>query len=135
MNRLTGGHFTSYGRQYLDSLPVLSRCIDYLCNGLSGITLREVRLLLKTATLNREDGIVADANVDQLVKLTKVPFDKFKAQKLYGGEELIGKDGLLVRNSFVLDEYQQQMLTLQKAVGAMQQKDAEKKLEEQKKRK
>jgi len=70
-----------------------------------------------------------DSQVDQIFKLLEVPFDKFTTPKILKVEEIIGRDGLLVRNSFVLDEYQRKLVKLQDEVQAVKDMMKENKIE------
>jgi hypothetical protein len=120
MNMLTSGQY-HYARKYMASITVLERCIQLFENGRGGITKHDLRRILTACSLTAEDRARMDKQTDQIFQIMKVPFDSMSVPRLMKMEEFIGKEGLLVRNSFVLDEYQDQLTTLQEKVGKCQQ--------------
>jgi len=125
MNILTSGHY-HYIRKYMESVPVLERCISLFENGRGGITKFDLRRILTSCSLTAEDRAIMDAQTDQVFKVMKIPFDSMTVPRLMPKEEFIGRNGLLVRNSFVFDEFQSQLLSLQNIVGKKQQEIREK---------
>ena len=117
---LTSGQY-HYARKYMASITVLERCIQLFENGRGGITKHDLRRILTACSLTAEDRARMDKQTDQIFQIMKVPFDSMSVPRLMKMEEFIGKEGLLVRNSFVLDEYQDQLTTLQEKVGKCQQ--------------
>jgi len=115
MNSLTSGHY-SYAKGYIQSIPIVVKNMDVFENGRGGINKHDLRKILKAVSISAEERAITDAHVDQIFEVIKVPFDRFSTPKIYTKEEIIGRTGLLVRNSFVLDEYQAQLVRLQEEV-------------------
>lgn len=115
MNMLTSGHY-SYARQYLESIPVLDRCIELFDNGRGGITKHDLRSIMKSCSLTAEDRATMEVHVDQVFKLLAMPFDKFATPKIIPKVAFIGREGILIKNGFVLNEFQRQLLHLQRLV-------------------
>ena len=120
MNVLTSGQY-HYIRKYMASVTVLERCIQLFENGRGGITKHDIRKILTACSLTAVDRARMDKQTDQIFLVMKVPFDSMSVPRLMKMEEFIGRGGLLVRNSFVLDEYQEQVTVLQERVGKRQQ--------------
>jgi hypothetical protein len=115
MNSLTSGHY-SYARAYNACIPVIVRGIEIFDNGRGGVTKHDLRKILNAVCISATDRAIINKHVDQIFELLKVPFEKFAVPKILTEEEIIGRNGLLVKNSFVLDEYQKQLLVLQEEV-------------------
>jgi hypothetical protein len=100
----------------MPSIPIIVRGVEVFDNGRGGVTKHELRKILKSVCISAEERGAVDAQVDQIHKLLQVPFEQFTTPKIISMDEIIGRQGLLVRNSFVLDEYQRQLLKLQQEV-------------------
>ena len=117
MNQLTSGRYR-YARDYLDTLPVVAKMWIIYANGRKGVTRKEIRAMLRCCSLSEKDNLMIDSLCDQLddsIKRKSGGFDD--VHLLYTEDDLIGKDGLLIRNSCLLDEFKKQLLHFQKLVN------------------
>ncbi|GMH77907.1 hypothetical protein TL16_g07582 [Triparma laevis f. inornata] len=119
MNNMMSGSY-HYCRDNVKSVTVLSRCVQVVERGRGGVTLKDLKLILKGCCLKAEDRRAIDVQIDQISTVLKRPFEKFSRPVVLTEDEVLGPNGLLIRNSFVLDVFQEQLLHMQEEVSGRQ---------------
>lgn len=116
MNQLTSSRYW-YARDYLDTLPVIAKMWIIYANGRKGVMRKDIRSMLRCCSLSEKHNMTIDSLCDQLDESIKHKSKLGDEYMLYTEEALIGKDGLLIRNSCLLDEFRLQLLNFQKLVN------------------
>ena len=121
MNQLTSGRYW-YARDYLDTLPVVAKMWIIYANGRKGVTRTELRAMLRCCSLSEKHNLVIDSLCDQLDDSLRSKNKMGDEYNLYTEDDLIGKEGLLIRNNCLLDEFRAQLMNFQCLVNNAREK-------------
>jgi len=112
MNQLSSGRY-HYARKYLDKLPVVSKLYLIYANGRAGITKKDLNVMLKCCEMSAEDKVTIDSLCELLFESMRAASKLNDDFQLISEDSLIGRGGLLIRNSVILDVFQKQLLNVQ----------------------